>query len=138
MITKTILAMAALGLMSAFSAQALDDSGGFKIIKPGDYVWVTGIEQRLYVNKADLLADEQVCGVYDGTTPQFQAMLKRFDDLQADDKAFKLHKREMAQIVQNEILHMHGETPHIAQIKIDGMVLWMDQSAIESDEESSQ
>jgi hypothetical protein len=122
MMKKTILALAAFALAAAFNAQALDDADGFKIIQKGDFVWVKPtLALRLYVNKDDLLADERVCGVYDFSTPQFQAMLQHFNDLRADGKAFELHRRELVQVVQNEILHMHGEDQHIAQVKMDGM-----------------
>jgi hypothetical protein len=133
---RILLTLTAIASLTIANAHALDDADGFKIIQNGDVVLVKPtLGLRLYTNKEDLLADEKVCGVYDFNSPQFQAMLKRFDDLQADDKAFEIHRKETAIVVQHEI---YGRAKHIAQVKMDGMLLWLDQTGIESDEEASE
>jgi hypothetical protein len=133
-----LILMAIAGLTIAnYSAKALDDADGYRIIQKGDVVYLNQVGARMYSNKDDLLADLNVCGVYSFEQPQFQAMLKRFNDLKADDKAFYLHRHESATVLESEKFPLHGATRHIAQVKVDGLLLWIEASCIESDEDVS-
>jgi hypothetical protein len=134
---KNTLLILALGML-AVTARALDDTDGYRIIQKGDVVKLTGRGMRMYVNKEDLMADASVCGAYSMEQPKFQAMLKHFNDLKADGKAFSLTRRESAVVVQFERFQVqHGLNMHIAQVKLDGLLLWIDQTGIESDREAA-
>jgi hypothetical protein len=127
---KTLLAIILAAGMHAVSAQALEDSNGFKIIQNGDLVVVKPtLGLRLYVDKQDLVNEDKVVGRYDFNTPEFQGLLKRFDDLKSEDKAFLVHTAEPAVVVQ------HDDKKHIVQVKMDGLLLWLSQTGIKTDED---
>ena len=109
----------------AITAHAAEDSDGYRIIKNGDHISLAPAS-KMFVTLQDLQALQKAAdnlkSLADG-----RAMNEGFQDLVNAGRAYEAKGGEAAVVLS------HNDKAREAKIKVNGLVLWIDESDISTE-----